>query len=67
MGGGLDSRCVGRVYGTDVAVITLLHRVGNSNYFMKELHGQTTLNFPLKGHVVIIQRVTHVLYRTVEV
>ena len=33
MGGGLESRCVGRVCGADVA-ITLLHQVGISNYFI---------------------------------
>ena len=44
MGGGLESRCVGRVYGADS---TLLHQVGISNYFMRKLHGQTTLKLPL--------------------
>ena len=32
MGGGLESRCVGRVYGGDGAV-HLLHQVGISHYF----------------------------------
>jgi len=32
MGGGLESRCVGRVYGADGA-----------HYFMRKMHGQTTL------------------------
>ena len=42
MGGGLESRCVGRVYGADGAVhgtnkITLLPEVGISNYFIQNL------------------------------
>ena len=47
MGGGLDSHCVGRVCGADVAVRARqhLHQVGISNYFMRKVHGQTTLNF----------------------
>ena len=68
MGGGLESRCVGRVYGADGAVrrtapfapmmgvctrnmssqeyvnkINLLHQGGITSYFMKKMHGQTTL------------------------
>ena len=48
MGGGLESRCVGRVCGADGArqhinKFTLLHQVGISNYFMRKMHGQTTL------------------------
>ena len=38
MGGGLENRCVGRVYGTVGAVGLVL-----SSYFMKKMHGQTTL------------------------
>jgi len=42
MGGGLESRCVGRVYGVDGAVrinkITLLHKVGIPHYFMRKMH-----------------------------
>ena len=82
MGGGLESRCVGRVYGADGVVapstnsvqkticcnstsnapddgcmrsnmysyeyfnkITLLHQVVISHYFMRKMHGQTTLMF----------------------
>jgi hypothetical protein len=44
MDGGLESRCVGRVYGTDC---TLLHQVVISNYLMRKLHGQTTFKLPL--------------------
>jgi len=36
MGGGLESRCVGRVYGADGAVRPAI-------YFMRKMHGQTTL------------------------
>jgi hypothetical protein len=36
MGGGLESRCVGRVYGADGAV----------RLDMSKMHGQTTLKFP---------------------
>jgi len=43
MGGGLESRCLGRVYGADGAV--RLHQVGISLYFMREMNGQTTLKF----------------------
>jgi len=76
LGGGLESRCVGRVYGADIAPsapytqprqrlsrsiqklgaenhilqlniyinkITLLHQVVISHYFMRKMHGQTTL------------------------
>jgi len=35
MGGGLESRCVGRVYGADVA----------ARHLMRKMHGQTTLKF----------------------
>jgi len=35
MGGGLESRCVGRVYGADSAV----------RLDMSKMHGQTTVNF----------------------
>ena len=38
MGGGLESRCVGRVCGADGAV---------RRYFMRKIHGQTTLNISL--------------------
>jgi hypothetical protein len=38
MGGGLESRCVGHVYGA-VRHGTILI----SYYFMKKMHGQTTL------------------------
>jgi len=37
MGGGLDSRCVGHVYGADGA--------GISRYFMRKMLGQTTLKY----------------------
>ena len=53
MGGGLEVRCVGRVFGADGAVapsasytriqITLLHPVGIPHYFMWKMHGQTIL------------------------
>jgi len=43
MGGGLESRCVGRVYGADGAEHHP-HQVGISSYFMWKMHGQTTLN-----------------------
>jgi len=43
MDGGLESRCVGRVYGADGAVHHP-HQVGISNYFMRKTRGQTTLN-----------------------
>jgi len=55
MGGGLESCCVGRVYGADGALrhhphrtqyinkTTLLHQVGISHYFVRKMHGQTTL------------------------
>ena len=39
MGGGLESRCVGCVYGADGAAV----RLGISLYFMRKMHGQTTL------------------------
>ena len=46
MGGGLESRCVGRVCGADGAArqyinnkIALLHQVGISNYFIRKMHG----------------------------
>ena len=39
MGGGLESRCVGRVCGADGAVRRL--QVGISHYFMRKMHGQT--------------------------
>ena len=54
MGGGLESRCVGHVCGEDDTVarhhphinkITLLHQICISNYFMRKVHGQTTLIF----------------------
>jgi len=38
MGGGLESRCVGRVYGLDGAV--RLHQLSISHYFMMKMHGQ---------------------------
>ena len=38
MGGGLESRCVGRVYGAVGA-----RHVGILHYFMRKTHGQTTL------------------------
>ena len=58
MDGGLESRCVGRVYGADGAVRL---------YFMRKMHGQSTLKFYfsalnfqdhrfLKGHVIRIVR-----------
>ena len=37
MGGGLESRCVGRVYGVDGAVRLQLHQVGISLYFKLKL------------------------------
>jgi hypothetical protein len=43
MGCGLDSRCVGRVCGADGARHHP-HQVGISSYFMRKMHGQTTLN-----------------------
>jgi len=43
MGGCLESRCVGRVYGADGAV---LHQACISHNFMRKMHGQTTLKFP---------------------
>jgi len=43
MGGGLESRCVGRVYGADGAV-AYLHQVRISLYFMWKMHGKTTVN-----------------------
>jgi len=48
MGGGPESRCLGRVYRLDGAVrlhrtAPLLHQVGISLYFMIKMHGQTTL------------------------
>ena len=46
MGGGLESRCVGHVYGADSAV----HQVGISNYFMRKMHGQTTLKYRLTSN-----------------
>ena len=55
MGGGLKSRCIGRVCGADGAghmapskyinKITLLHQVGIPNYFMRKMNGQRTLKF----------------------
>jgi len=45
MGGGLESRCVGRVYGADGAVARHHPQVGISNYFMRKMRGQTTLKF----------------------
>ena len=46
IGGGLESRCVGRVYGADGAVLrTLLHQVGISSYFMRKMHGQKPSTF----------------------
>ena len=72
MGGSLESRCVGRVYGADgvarhhlmllmmgvctrnmssweyINKITLLHHVGISNYFMRKMHGETTLKLYLR-------------------
>jgi len=37
MGGGLESSCVGRVYGADGAVYgIMLHQVGISLYFISE-------------------------------
>jgi len=41
MGGGLENRCVGCVYGADGA----MHQVGISHYFMRKMHSQTTLKF----------------------
>jgi len=38
MGSGLESRCVGRVYGADGA-----RHFGILHYFMRKMHGQTTL------------------------
>jgi len=52
MGGGLESRCVGRVYGADVTV----YQVGISSYFMREMHGQTTLKYT--GNLCIPRGVT---------
>jgi len=43
MGGGLESRCVGRVYGADGAVRA--HQVGISLFFMGKMHGPTNLKF----------------------
>jgi len=49
MGGGLESRCVGRVCSADFALhgslneIILFHQVGISDYFMRKMNGQTTL------------------------
>jgi len=45
MGGDLKSRCVDRVYDAygDRATFTLLHQVGISHHFMRNMHGQTTL------------------------
>jgi len=42
MGGGLESRCVGRVCGADGARHHP-HQVGISSYFMRKMHGQKTL------------------------
>ena len=41
MGGGLESRCVGRVYGEDGAA---RHQVGTPNYFINKYtsHGKTS-------------------------
>ena len=51
MGGGLESRCVGRLYGADGAVrLTSLHQVGISDYFMRKMHGQTSLKLSLLFH-----------------
>jgi len=44
IGGGLDSRCVGCVYGADGAV-----RLGISLYFMRKMHGQTTIKFTVEN------------------
>jgi len=44
MAGGLESRCVGRVYGADGAV---------RHYFMGKMHGQTTLKTLCSFSIVI--------------
>jgi len=49
MGGGLESPCVGRVDGANVAV--RLHQVGISSYFMRKMHGQTTLKLYFFIHI----------------
>ena len=53
MGGGLESRCVGRVYSADGAVRLILSSWGLvrfndqlKHYFMRKMHGQTTLKLP---------------------
>ena len=51
MGGGLESRRVGRVNCADGAAGTIrtVHKtyaVGISNYFIRKMHGQTTLKIP---------------------
>jgi len=43
MGGGLESRCVGRVYSVDGAVHGTIRTVNTSLYFIRKMHGQTTL------------------------
>jgi len=43
MGGGLESRCVGRVCGADCAVYGTIRTVGISLYLMRKMHGQKTL------------------------
>jgi len=58
MGGGLESRCVVRVYGADGAVhgtirtvhtrTITVHQVGILLYFMRKMHGETTLKPILK-------------------
>jgi hypothetical protein len=52
MGGGLESRWVGRVcvaHRTHDLRNGLLHQAGISDYFMRKMHGQTTLK--LSGEV----------------
>jgi len=46
MSGGLESRCVGRVYGADGAVNgTAPSAPYTRPSFMRKMHGQTTLKF----------------------
>jgi len=53
LGGGLESRCISRVYDVDVTV----HQVGISSYFMRKMQGQTTLKYT--GNLCIPNGVTY--------